>query len=223
MKRALRWWPLIALAVVILAVRGMVLEGYLKGAEDELDKATIRAYRARVTRLEKSVGELERRSAILAQMAAMRSVVSVTPPVRRNVTTVTPAPRTTSDPPVTLPPDTLVIVTDTMARVTINDTAYVVPARVGLEITNMQKEIAQADSLRMAVDSTVPVIRETVSAADTAIAQVGKKPGFLRRVMNAGITALCAGGGAALGSAVGDTRGAVVGAVGGVALCAIAR
>ena len=111
----------------------------------------------------------------------------------------------------------------TLATVTINDTAYAVPLRVAETVLEMKTELAAADRLRVVADSVARAVPPAVTVATIAVAAAKKKPGFFSR-LRAGLTDLgCAGAGAGAGAFVGKTRGAVVGAVGVLALCKIAR
>lgn len=120
--------------------------------------------------------------------------------------------------------------TGQLATVTINDTAYAVPVRVGVEVARMTQELANADSLRKTAVTVVGAVREAVPAADSAIATASRKPGWLRRLFSKSVTVLCAAGGAGVGAAVGTIAGgggaipgAIIGAGGGVGICEVAR
>lgn len=225
MRIVRKWWPLIAAVALILLARGIALEHWLQGFEDAESAADVRHYREKAARLGKSLTALERRVHVGDSLAALRPRVTTSIGTGRVTPNPAPSRPVVPQPPVGIEVIPVVVVDyfrDT-ATVTINDTAYVVPARVAEVVQGHLTELANADAMRAAADTVVKDARETVAAADTAIATAAKKRGFFRRLMSGSITVVCAAGGAGIGAVVGNVPGAIAGAGGGVLLCKLAR
>jgi hypothetical protein len=207
---------LVALALLALAVIGSRYEALFDAARERELAATQRAWQAQRARLLKSAQILEARAEKSERLAAARPRVVVRIPAVDSLRVPVSQP---------IPSDTGIRTSaamDTLAAVTINDTSYAVPVRVAVVVDSLLVELAHADSLRAAADTVLRQIPITVVAADSVITVATKKRPWFVRWLGKAKTALCAAGGAFLGSLAGN-EGAAVGAAGGVAICAVAR
>lgn len=216
-ERTVRPWSVLLIAVATVAALGLSARyaGILERALQDEQEASRRAWQAQRANLERRSAQLARRVAIGDSIAKNRPRVAVQIHPKGERVLVRASDSVHAD---ANEPDTV-----NTATVTINDTSYAVPVRVAEVVEQQRVELANADTLRAVADTTTRAIDLAVPAADSAIVALGKRPGFLVRALRATGVALCAGGGAAVGSAVAGVGGAAGGAVVGVAVCGLKR